>query len=241
MPVSKKVAVKDNNFTNEIVDPEKIDDAVQFINEKANEMVYKGSIEIGDYILDNFFNNDIRTASSKSPIKNKSYRALCEHDALSVPVSTLSVAVRVSAQERLFNEKKMDVSKLTYTHKAELIKIKDGKTKIKLVKRFNKKPVSTREFIKTIKIERGESPTSSVPTLTLTVRKLDQITRKVKATDFIPGEEDLKKMKPTSLGKLTAKTETTIAELESALEKVKYLKKNLNMIENEQTKRPGTN
>lgn len=32
-------------------DKKRVDDAVKFINEKANETVYKGSMEIGAYIL----------------------------------------------------------------------------------------------------------------------------------------------------------------------------------------------
>ncbi len=48
--------------TNLMTDLE-INKAVKFINEKANEALYKGSIEIGQYILENFFDNNIKIAT----------------------------------------------------------------------------------------------------------------------------------------------------------------------------------
>ena len=37
----------------EVIDQALVDKSIKFINEKANESVYKGSIEIGEYILKN--------------------------------------------------------------------------------------------------------------------------------------------------------------------------------------------
>ena len=51
------------------IDQSVIDNAVQFINEKANEFVYSGYEQIGRYLLERFFNNDIILASSRSPRK----------------------------------------------------------------------------------------------------------------------------------------------------------------------------
>lgn len=59
---------------NDDVDQELIEQSVRFINEKANETLYKGSLEIGRYILNHFFHGDIRLASSKNPIKTNSYK-----------------------------------------------------------------------------------------------------------------------------------------------------------------------
>jgi len=82
---------------------ELIEKSVEFINEKANETLYKGSLVIGEYVLKHFFNDDISLASSKNPRKPKSYRALCNHEALSVPYSTLTIMVRVAAQEKFLS------------------------------------------------------------------------------------------------------------------------------------------
>ncbi|SLM30876.1 hypothetical protein MTBBW1_2500025 [Desulfamplus magnetovallimortis] len=68
---------KDENLSAESVDPEivdskeenLIDDAVKFINEKASEVIYKGHEEIGRYILEKFYDDDIKEATSKNPKK----------------------------------------------------------------------------------------------------------------------------------------------------------------------------
>ncbi len=60
-----------------VVDSDLIDHAVRFINEKYNENAYKMAIEIGAYVLKNFFDDDIALAASKNPKKPASFRALC--------------------------------------------------------------------------------------------------------------------------------------------------------------------
>jgi hypothetical protein len=128
----------------ETEDKELVEEAVAFINEKANETVYKGSVEIGNYLLEKFFDGDVAKASSKSRGKLVNYRALCQHPDLAASPGTLSVMVRVAAQEKLFEAKKLPVEKLSYSHKAELLKISDDKLKIKLFKRAVKHSFSVR-------------------------------------------------------------------------------------------------
>ena len=103
--------------TDDTVDDDFILQSVEFINEKANETLYKGSIEIGEYLLKHFFNDDIALASSRNPRKPKSYKALCEHKELAVPYSTLTIMVRVAAQERFFKTHQIQTDQLSYTHK----------------------------------------------------------------------------------------------------------------------------
>jgi hypothetical protein len=127
-----------------------IEKTVKFINEKANEMLYKGSEEIGEYLLKNFFNNDPKLASSKNPHKPVSYRELCKREDLALHPITLGTMVRVAAQERYFKDNKVDTSKLTYTHKAQLVKMEDDNKKIALINDAIKNKLSTREFAKKI-------------------------------------------------------------------------------------------
>ncbi|MCP4715255.1 MAG: hypothetical protein GY868_09075, partial [Deltaproteobacteria bacterium] len=42
-----------------VLTDKEIQDAVDFINEKANQAVYQGYTEIGKYILEKFFEDDI--------------------------------------------------------------------------------------------------------------------------------------------------------------------------------------
>ncbi len=46
----------------------------------------------------------------------------------------LSVMVRVAAQEKFFLEKNLDTASLSYSHKAELVKLPNDDKKVKFVK-----------------------------------------------------------------------------------------------------------
>ena len=145
--------------------PKLVQEAVDFIREKANESVYKGSIEIGDYILNKFFGGEIELAKSKRPKKPASYNALCRHPDLVVHPSTLSIMVRVSAQEKLFAEKKLPVEKLSYSHKAELVKVTDDKEKVKLFKHAVAKSLSVRQLASEVKKTKIQILSDDLPPL----------------------------------------------------------------------------
>ena len=122
-----------------------ITQAVNFINEKANEFVYRGYEEIGNFLLEKFFDNDLERASSRNPRKPEAYRKLCQREDLAIHPSRLGVMVRVAAQEKFFASRKLNTDRLSYTQKAELVKIPDGSEKTKLVKKLLEKSISTRE------------------------------------------------------------------------------------------------
>jgi len=105
------------------VDQTLVNNAVHFINEKANEHVYKAYEEIGNYLLEKFFDNDLELASSRNPKKLVSYQALREREDLAIHPARLGVMVRVAAQEKFFASKKLPSEKLSYTHKSELVKL----------------------------------------------------------------------------------------------------------------------
>jgi len=123
-----------------------ITQAVKFLNEKANETLYVGALEIGTYVLKNFFNDDITLATSRNPKKPTSYQELCNHPGLFVKPEALGVMVRVAAQEQFFAINKMKTDSLSYSHKAELVKLPNDKAKISLVKACLKKSLSVRQL-----------------------------------------------------------------------------------------------
>ena len=84
------------------VDQKLVDQAVVYINETIIETSYKGSIQIGGYILEHFFNNDINLACSRAPNKSVSFTELCKRDDLGVHPTTLSRMVRVASQREVF-------------------------------------------------------------------------------------------------------------------------------------------
>ena len=65
-----------------------IDDAVIFINSKVAETLVKGSIEIGEYLLTRFFNNDIEQATSRNAYKSISFNELCNRPDIAVSLSS---------------------------------------------------------------------------------------------------------------------------------------------------------
>ena len=82
------------------VDERLVEEAVNFINAKVAESVFKGSLEIGEYVLKTFFNDDIEFACSKSRYKSTSFSALCQRPDLAVGRIPLAKMVRIAAQER---------------------------------------------------------------------------------------------------------------------------------------------
>jgi hypothetical protein len=77
------------------LDPKLVDDAVVWLNQKAIDTLTRGMTEIGEYILDKFYNNDPALARSRGP-KMASFRALvdrCETRELRLSKSTLNNAV----------------------------------------------------------------------------------------------------------------------------------------------------
>ncbi len=163
-------AIKEKNVT-KTVDETLIDSAVGFINEIANKTIYKGSIEIGEYILEHFFGNDIKLASSKNPKKLSSFYKLCERQDLTVHPNRLGLMVRVASQERYLVEKKVNTEGLSYTHKATLVKLDNTKIKIKTIQKCIEKKWSTRELDDEIKILIQGLSSSTSPSLIRTAKK----------------------------------------------------------------------
>ncbi len=184
-----------------VLSDNEIEKAVEFINEKANETVYKGSIEIGQFILEKFYDNDINAATSRSPQKQASYKKLCERQDLAVHPTSLAKMVRVASQEWYFIENKIDVSGLSYTHMAELVKLKNGKAKIDIVKKCKKANWTTRQLEKEIRIIAKEIsiPTKYPPTIAIkqAVAKIESFSGDA-ILKKIPEVESLKKMRPST-------------------------------------------
>jgi hypothetical protein len=192
VPESAMAVEKTKKSSVASVEIKKINDAVKFINEKANKMVYKGSVEIGNYILEHFFGNDTSLASSKNPKKPVSYGKLCRRKDLLLSSMELSTMVRVASQEKFLKEKKVDVSKLTYTHKARLTKLENGDLKIGLVKDCIEKGWSTRVLTNKINESMGELiPGNESPLIANTESYLAAIKRFQKLKNPIPANDSL--------------------------------------------------
>ncbi len=131
-----------------------VEEAVAFINGRIEQTVFDGAIEIGEYVLVHFFDNDISLISSKNPDKQVSFRKLCAHPDLAVSAQALNKMVRVAAQERFFKVNGIDASSLKYSHKIELTSLENNAEKLNIARRAISEALSVRELRDIIKQER---------------------------------------------------------------------------------------
>jgi hypothetical protein len=191
------------------VDRTLINEAVKFINEKANETLYRGSEEIGAYLLKNFFANDIAVASSRKPHKSASYAALCRREDLSVHPATLSLMVRVAAQELFFKQKKFNSAELSYTHKAELVKLPNTPDKIRLAQKALKSTFTTRLLSEEVKKTREKSGTQAKVIVSVIEKYMTDPVRlfeNSRRNDFLSNPDNLNKMRPETRQRLQEKS-----------------------------------
>ena len=211
----------------DVVDKKLIDEAVAFINETAIKSVYQGSIEIGEYILKKFFDNDIKLASSRNPKKQTSFNALCARDDLSLDPTSLSGMVRVASQERFLSEKNVDTASLTYTHKKSLIKLENGNEKIKLIKSCIKGNWSTRFLDEKIREKIDEDISNRSPSLIQTTKRyIGQVTKTLETiniSELETDDETLNKMSANRRKKLV----NNLKELKTKFEKISEISKDI--------------
>ncbi len=120
-----------------------LDEAVDFINRKLNE-VSRSMIDIGEYLLDKFFDGDPKKVKSRSPRKGVSLRKLAERDDLDMSFSSLSNAVNLAVQEELLKEKESEY--LTESHRVLLLSVGDEDEKMKYADQVIEEQMSRREL-----------------------------------------------------------------------------------------------
>jgi|GEM_PF-5141560 len=200
----------------EPIDEELIQEAVIFINETLNKTIYKGAQKIGSFVLKKFFNNDINAAASRSPHKAASYRRLCEREDLLLSPGQLSVMVRVAAQEQFFSDSGLDVTALSYTHKAEFVKLQNSEAKLELVRETLEKGYSTRTLEKRVKEIREQMYASDVITVTAIARCVHnplKLFDDPDMMDFIGNSTKLKKLPVDFRNKLHAEAFNMIEQV----------------------------
>lgn len=228
---------EDSKVIQRAMDRRFIDQSVAFINSKANETLYKGSIEIGNFLLKHFFNDDITLATSKNPKKPKSFKALCKHKDLAVPYTTLTIMVRVAAQERFFMESGLDTEKLSYTHKSDLVRLENTPEKIEIAKACILKNFSTRELSRMVSDKRrkvlenkkhlkDESPFANISTI-------EQLLNKSMKSELVTDIGKLRGMHQKTRQDLKEKTAQLIESMLETTRECKKLIRNLDRVEKE--------
>ncbi len=227
---------KDRQSGVQTVDKKLVTQAVRYINEKANETVYKGSEEIGAYLLKKFFEDDIELATSKNPYKSASYTALCQREDLAVHPATLSVMVRVAAQERFFRDRKFNSAGLSYTHKAELVKLPNTEVKLELAGEVLEGSFSTRylaEEIKKVRKELGHKAGRSPMMIERHIENPSRLFDHPERSAFISDTTNLKRMRTETRQRLLEKTAKMTARTKEWTKKYEALRKKLEEAEGE--------
>lgn len=135
----------------DILPPDAPDDtmifeAVRFINDKVAVHVFNGSLEIGQYVLERFFNNDITLAGARNVHKPVSYSRLCQHPDLSVARTTLMNMVKTAAQEQFLMAGGIAVDRLNYSQKVYLTRLENNAEKLALATACIDEGWTTREL-----------------------------------------------------------------------------------------------
>lgn len=178
-------------------DDDMVEAAVSFINEKLQETVYRGSEQIGAYLLDTFFDGDVKRASSRNPKKGTSFRKLCQRDDLLVSPAALSIMVRVAAQEKFFVEKEFDSSSLSYRHKSELVKMPNDDEKLRLAKEAIRAGLPSRalaERVKGLRPGQAQRQTELLTILDKFVENPVRLFESPEQTEAILQDENLKEI-----------------------------------------------
>lgn len=207
-----------------------IDEAVKFINEKKEALreaiakpTYQTFIEIGNYILEKFFDNNIEVAVSKDQSKNTTFRALCDHQDIGFHFSTLNKMVHAAVQEKYFITQKEKLSKdtldkLTYTHRVSLIRLPNEENKIALVNKIVKEGMTTRNLEELVTKERNKligSDRESTPRIFRHITELIEFIDYPDLSEAI-SESNLKKLKIEKLQQLRQETNILLNRLQEA-------------------------
>jgi len=151
---------KENEKTNN--DEQLIQEAVKFINEKV-QSIDNASYEIGQYILDKFFDGNINEVLSKDPKKPQSLRGLLKRADLLVSPGRLSEATRVVALKKHLQASDHDLTGVSYSHLAELIKLGPDNfdKQIELLGKIREEKLSTRALAREVwKMKNGKDKPS---------------------------------------------------------------------------------
>jgi hypothetical protein len=167
----------------EAVDKKLVDDAARWIREKVEATVHKGALEIGEYVLEVFFDGDPDQVRSKSPRKRASFRALVEKcDSVDLPVSrsTLNNAVGVAMMRKSLPSKAAFLQ-LPSSHQFKLLPLHDPEKVERLANKAVTKEMTLREVREMVvdelaKVEKVPSGLKRPPT----PKVLKTLTRSIK-------------------------------------------------------------
>lgn len=156
------------------VDDSLVEDAVRHIRMVVIRTVQSGTVEIGNYLLDRFFDGDVESVMSRSPRKSASFRSLakrCGTQDLPISKSWLHNAVGIAVMQRaLPTDAKFRL--LSVTHQTVLLPLRQPNAVETVARRALDEGLSTRELRDAVREECRKSRLNSSPSIVETVRAI---------------------------------------------------------------------
>lgn len=181
-------------------DKKLVDEAAVWICKKLDETVYRGTVEIGNYVIDTFFKGDIEAITSKNPHKDASFGALtekCGTQELPMSKSALSRAVGIAIIVRQQPDETSAFKQLAPSMQEALLPLRDPAKVEKVAKQAVAKEMSVREVRDVVADELAKTPKNEsrgrrpAPLITKTLeRSLKQFTFKGGKRSFTNADVD---------------------------------------------------
>ena len=108
-----------------------VEDAVKKIN-KLIDSVTQSQLQVGEYVLDTFFNGNIDEVSKHNPKKEDSFAKICKHPDLKVNYRTLRSWVHAAGIHRELVEGALKPDHIGMSHFVELCSVKDKDKRFEL-------------------------------------------------------------------------------------------------------------
>jgi len=200
-----------------------IEAAVFEINKLVGDNLLKTAMDVGNYILEAFYKNDIQEALSKNPKKHNSYRKLQDSLDLKIHFKTLNQMVNITIQERFllgeFPEEKVKL--LSYSQRVELLPRTDG-DKIALAKKCFEDQLTIKQMRAAISKSKPKPDTVNKSFASAIIR--DIITKYSKKN---LSSDDFTKLSLGKIKTMQTSIETFEKEMEIALGQLANIKKQL--------------
>ncbi|WP_080809457.1 hypothetical protein [Desulfamplus magnetovallimortis] len=161
--------------------------------------------------------------------------------------NTLSAAVKVSCQEKIFKDNNFDSTPLSYTHKKVLVRLEKPQIKINMAKKCIEKEWTTRELEdaiqKKLKSLKKPQEKSLIRTTQKYIKRIETVIEIVDNSDFSFKSEELERMSGTRRRELikyanNLKNKINEIDLEDVSSNCESLIEELEKIEKEYKKNP---
>lgn len=212
-----------------VLTEDEIEEAANLINKFAGEVLWKTCINVGNYILETFFNNNIDLALRKDPTKSISFRKLRNYD-LKIPFEALNQMVRVAAQEKLLIENMSEdqLKKISYSHRLEILKAQSDADKVVLAEKCATENLSVRELRSEL---RGTGKKQGSIEVTPWSTALDRLINEQDLSD-----ESLGKMTLAKIKNIKSQIDMFMEQVESIKAKLEKLQPSIESVYNEKSK-----